>query len=104
MARDTLLRFLKILGDVCGDAALTMGARGGVYLCGGILPRLLDWLPRSRFREAFAAKVLDPAKASVIVVGDAKAFGPALAAEAPGLQVIPAADLDLDSPTLKKAQ
>ncbi|GAA0584352.1 glucokinase [Halomonas salifodinae] len=56
VARDTLLRFLKILGDVCGDAALTMGARGGVYLCGGILPRLLDWLPRSRFREAFTAK------------------------------------------------
>jgi len=56
LARDTLLRFLKILGDVCGDAALTMGARGGVTLCGGILPRLLDWLPRSRFREAFAAK------------------------------------------------
>lgn len=56
VARDTLLRFLKILGDVCGDAALTLGARGGVYLCGGILPRLLDWLPQSRFREAFADK------------------------------------------------
>ncbi|PMR73206.1 glucokinase [Billgrantia endophytica] len=56
IARDTLLRFLKILGDVCGDTALTMGARGGVYLCGGILPRLLDWLPQSRFREAFNAK------------------------------------------------
>ncbi|MCK2184475.1 glucokinase [Halomonas getboli] len=56
IARDTLLRFLKILGDVSGDAALTLGARGGVYLCGGILPRLLDWLPRSRFREAFADK------------------------------------------------
>ncbi|WP_300271228.1 glucokinase [Halomonas sp.] len=56
VARDTLLRFLKILGDVCGDAALTLGARGGVTLCGGILPRLLDWLPKSRFREAFADK------------------------------------------------
>ncbi|WP_046079249.1 glucokinase [Halomonas sp. HG01] len=56
VARDTLLRFLKILGDVSGDAALTLGARGGVYLCGGILPRLLDWLPQSRFREAFADK------------------------------------------------
>ncbi|MGM0701076.1 MAG: glucokinase [Pseudomonadota bacterium] len=56
MARDTLLRFLKILGDVCGDAALMLGARGGVYLCGGILPRLVDWLPKSRFCEAFAAK------------------------------------------------
>ncbi|XKH61561.1 glucokinase [Halomonas sediminis] len=56
VARDTLLRFLKILGDVCGDAALTMGARGGVALCGGILPRLLEWLPESRFLEAFNAK------------------------------------------------
>ena len=42
LARDTLLRFLKILGDVCGDAALMLGARGGVTLCGGILPRLRD--------------------------------------------------------------
>ncbi|WP_235039637.1 glucokinase [Vreelandella profundi] len=51
-----LLRFLKILGDVSGDAALTMGARGGVYLCGGILPRLLEWLPKSELRTAFANK------------------------------------------------
>ncbi|WP_148253044.1 glucokinase [Aidingimonas lacisalsi] len=56
IAVDTVKRFLKILGDVCGDAALTIGARGGVYLCGGILPRLLDWLPTSRFRDAFADK------------------------------------------------
>lgn len=55
-ARATLLRFLKILGDVSGDAALTLGARGGVTLCGGILPRLLPWLPESRFLAAFAAK------------------------------------------------
>lgn len=56
LARDTILRFLKILGDVSGDAALTLGARGGVYLCGGILPRLLNWLPESRFLEAFTNK------------------------------------------------
>lgn len=56
IAEDTLQRFLKILGDVCGDAALTVGARGGVYLCGGIIPRLLDWLPNSRFLEAFTNK------------------------------------------------
>lgn len=49
-------RFLKILGDVCGDAALTLGARGGVYLCGGIVPRLLHRLPGSGFREAFTNK------------------------------------------------
>ena len=56
IARDALLRFLKILGDVCGDAALMLGARGGVYLCGGIMPRLLEWLPQSRFIQAFTAK------------------------------------------------
>lgn len=56
VARESLLRFLKILGDACGDAALTLGALGGVYLCGGIVPRLLEWLPRSDFRRAFADK------------------------------------------------
>ncbi|WP_252109404.1 MULTISPECIES: glucokinase [unclassified Halomonas] len=56
LARTALLRFLKILGNVCGDATLTMGARGGVYLCGGILPRLLDWLPHSELKSAFNDK------------------------------------------------
>ena len=56
LGRDTILRFLKILGGVSGDAALTMGARGGVYLCGGIVPRLIDWLPHSGFLNAFCAK------------------------------------------------
>jgi len=53
--------------------------------------------------QAFAKAVLDPAKASVIVAGDAKAFGEALKQRAPDLEVIPADDLDLDSPTLRKA-
>ncbi len=56
LANATVLRFLKILGDVCGDATLTIGAQGGVYLCGGILPRLLDWLPRSELRQGFVNK------------------------------------------------
>ncbi|GGW63633.1 glucokinase [Vreelandella hamiltonii] len=56
LATATLLRFLKILGDVCGDATLTMGARGGVYLCGGILPRLLAWLPKCELHASFVNK------------------------------------------------
>lgn len=51
--------------------------------------------------EAFAQQVLDPAKADIIVVGDAKSFLPALKAKYPNLQVIEAAQLDLDSPTLR---
>jgi zinc protease len=53
--------------------------------------------------QAFATKALDPAKADVIVVGDAKAFIGPLRAKFPRLKLIEAAQLDLDSPTLVKA-
>jgi zinc protease len=52
--------------------------------------------------RSFADAALDPAKADLIVVGDAKLFLPALKAKYPGLEVIPAAQLDLDSPTLRR--
>ena len=52
----------------------------------------------------FAAQVLKPGEASVIVVGDGKLFGKNLAEALPGAEVIPLADLDLDSPTLRKAR
>lgn len=52
--------------------------------------------------QAFAARILDPASASVIVAGDAKAFSAPLKAKLPQLQVIPVDRLDLDSPTLEK--
>jgi zinc protease len=53
--------------------------------------------------QGFAGRVLDPATASVIVAGDAKAFSAPLKAKLPNLEVIPVDQLDLDSPTLKKA-
>lgn len=53
--------------------------------------------------QGFAGKLLDPANASVVVVGDAKSFTGPLKAARPNLEVIPASDLDLDSPTLRKA-
>jgi glucokinase len=48
--------FCAILGSAAGDAALTMGARGGVYLAGGILPDAVDFLQKSAFRARFTAK------------------------------------------------
>lgn len=54
--------------------------------------------------QAFARERLDPAKMSVIVAGDAKAFAEGLKARAPNLEVIPAAELDLDRPDLRKAK
>jgi glucokinase len=48
--------FFAFLGSVAGDLALTLGARGGVYIGGGIVPRLGNWIDRSTFRERFIAK------------------------------------------------
>jgi glucokinase len=48
--------FFGLLGSVAGNLALTIGARGGMYIGGGIVPRLGDWIERSAFRERFVAK------------------------------------------------
>jgi zinc protease len=48
-----------------------------------------------------AAALMDPARASIVVVGDAKLFVDALRKDYPQLEVIPADKLDLDSAALK---
>ena len=52
----TLDIFAGFLGSVAGDLALTLGARGGVYVGGGIVPRLMGWFEHSSFRARFEAK------------------------------------------------
>jgi glucokinase len=56
IARDALRRFCAILGSTAGDLALILGSTGGVYIGGGIVPRLLPILLDSRFEERFANK------------------------------------------------
>jgi len=48
--------FCAMLGDVAGNFALGFGAQGGVFMAGGILPRLGDHLPKTQFRARFEAK------------------------------------------------
>jgi glucokinase len=48
--------FLALLGTVAGNLALTLGARGGVYIGGGIVPRLGERVQASAFRRRFEAK------------------------------------------------
>jgi glucokinase len=55
-AVQTVERFCAIFGSVAGDFALAYGATGGVYLAGGIAPRLLDILEASAFRSRFEDK------------------------------------------------
>ncbi len=45
-----------MLGTIAGNAALMFGARGGVYIAGGIPPRITDFMARSEFRTRFEAK------------------------------------------------
>ena len=55
-AQETLALFFAFLGSVAGNLALTLGAWGGIFLGGGILPRLGHRLDQSLFRERFEAK------------------------------------------------
>ena len=48
--------FCQFLGSVAGNLALTLGARGGVYIGGGIVPRMVRELEGSGFRAQFEAK------------------------------------------------
>lgn len=55
-AGEALELFCAFLGSFAGNVALTFGARGGVYIGGGISPRILTFIARSRFRERFMSK------------------------------------------------
>jgi glucokinase len=56
MAGVTADRFCAIMGSVAGDLALTFGARGGVFISGGLAPRIADRLAASQFRARFEDK------------------------------------------------
>ena len=56
IAAQTLDMFCGLLGCVAGDLALTLGARGGIYIGGGIVPRLGERFDRSSFRQRFENK------------------------------------------------
>jgi glucokinase len=45
-----------VLGAVAGNLALAILATGGVYVVGGIAPRVLPYLQKGAFREAFERK------------------------------------------------
>jgi len=48
--------FCKVLGSFAGNLALTMNSQGGVYIAGGIVPRFIDYLSHSDFRQRFESK------------------------------------------------
>ena len=56
VSRMALETFCAMLGTVTGNFALTFRAFGGVYIAGGIAPRIVDFLARSEFRSRFEGK------------------------------------------------
>ena len=56
LARKTLGMFFAMLGTVAANLAVTTGARGGIYIAGGIVPRLVEQLRKSEFRARFEDK------------------------------------------------
>lgn len=80
VSRAALDMFCALLGMVAGDFALTFGARAGVYIAGGIVPRFAGELVQSKFRARFEAKgryrsYLEPIPTNVIMRDDAAFIG-----------------------------
>lgn len=81
--------FCRLLGGFAGNIALTLGARGGVYIGGGIVPRLGERFFASDFRQCFEAKgrfepYLKAIPTAVIIDTSAALSGAALAIEQNG--------------------
>ncbi|MEL4424090.1 glucokinase, partial [Shewanella algae] len=53
---ETLEAFCAMLGTVAGNLAVTLGAFGGIYIGGGIVPRLGPAFDQSAFRSRFEDK------------------------------------------------
>ena len=53
LAVEALSIFCAALGTVAGNLALTLGARGGVYIGGGIVLKVIDFFSVSEFRARF---------------------------------------------------
>ena len=53
---DVLNTFCAMLGTAASNLAVTLGARGGIYIGGGIVPKLGEFFDRSPFRSRFESK------------------------------------------------
>jgi glucokinase len=86
--RAALERFSAMLGGAAGDLALTLGARGGIYIGGGLCKRLGELFDHQRFRAGFLAKgrlarFLEPIPTYLVTRRDPGLLGAAVLALAP---------------------
>jgi glucokinase len=86
---EALACMCRLLGNAAANLALTLGARGGVYIGGGVIGRLGDYFARSGFRAAFEAKGRFEPYMKRIPTYVIRAEQPALIGCAMGLGVMP---------------
>ena len=89
-SRAALDMFCAMLGTVAGSLALTLGATGGIFIAGGILRRMPDYLAGSQFRARFEDKgrfrdYLEPIPAYLILEEDVAFVGLRALAEVDGI-------------------
>ncbi len=82
---ETMQRFVRLYGAEAGNLALKVMSRGGLYLGGGIAPKILPLLKASEFMENLLGKgrmrpLLEAMPIKVILNDRAALFGPALCA------------------------
>ena len=53
---EVLETFAGMLGSAAANLAVTLGAFGGIFIGGGIVPRMSEWFAQSPFRARFEAK------------------------------------------------
>lgn len=56
LCHEALVTFCNILGSVAGDKALSLGAKGGVYIGGGIISKIADFVPQTSFEARYQHK------------------------------------------------
>ena len=55
-ALTALNTFCESMGAAAGNLALTLGAKGGIYIAGGVIPRFSEFFASSGFRNKFEDK------------------------------------------------
>ena len=89
-SRAAIDMFCAMLGTVAGNLALTLGARGGIFIAGGILRHMPEYFAGSQFRARFEGKgrlgkYLEPIPTYLVRDGDAAFAGLRNLAEVEGI-------------------
>lgn len=90
ISRAAIDMFCAMLGSVAGNLALAVGAKGGVFIGGGILRHMPEYLARSQFRARFEEKgrlrkFLEPIPVYLILDADVAFVGLRTLMEVEGL-------------------